>query len=424
MRRGLLFPLCGLALPLLAAPPAYAPAARIASGEIRECSGLAASRRHPGIFWTHNDSGDTARLFAIRADGSLAATCAVEGAGAMDWEDIALDDQGFLYVADIGNNRRDRKDLRIYKIKEPDALADGTLPVAETIDVAYPDGNFNSEALCVDAAGELLIVTKDPKPTAIYRRAKEGWVRLQALDFPGLVTGADIGPDGRLALSTYFGIRILERAPGKPWRETRFILSELGKCEAICWDGPELVLANEGGEIHRLDPRRFAPGDAYLPERRTWDPGKDLEIIPVDPEGRPSRLRLSLKALADGSCRITAAIPEGVREGRLLFLFSREDVSAKLAFNDSDSAWLLEHAEGEVHCLQADPATGKPIPAAAAARASLRDGTLDCILPAGFLGSQKALAVCVQGFDDQPCGWPFGYWRVRDKPYLWARRAP
>ncbi|RYG42513.1 hypothetical protein EON79_18735, partial [bacterium] len=54
------------ALLLLQSPPI----ARIALPVIDEGSGIVASRRYPGVFWTHNDSGDAARFFAIKADGT------------------------------------------------------------------------------------------------------------------------------------------------------------------------------------------------------------------------------------------------------------------------------------------------------------------------------------------------------------------
>src|SRR5689334_7116073 len=38
---------------------------------IRECSGIVHSRKHPGIFWVHNDSGNPPALYAVRRDGSL-----------------------------------------------------------------------------------------------------------------------------------------------------------------------------------------------------------------------------------------------------------------------------------------------------------------------------------------------------------------
>jgi len=38
---------------------------------IKESSGLVRSRKWSGIYWTHNDSGDQARIFPIRIDGSI-----------------------------------------------------------------------------------------------------------------------------------------------------------------------------------------------------------------------------------------------------------------------------------------------------------------------------------------------------------------
>src|SRR5262245_4887371 len=41
----------------------------ITAGAITELSGIAASRLTPGVWWVNNDSGDTARVFAIADDG-------------------------------------------------------------------------------------------------------------------------------------------------------------------------------------------------------------------------------------------------------------------------------------------------------------------------------------------------------------------
>ena len=41
----------------------------IANGAVIESSGLAAGVRSPGVWYTHNDSGDTARFFAMGSDG-------------------------------------------------------------------------------------------------------------------------------------------------------------------------------------------------------------------------------------------------------------------------------------------------------------------------------------------------------------------
>src|SRR5687768_18401287 len=58
--------------------------------EVRETSGLAAGRRNPDVFWTHNDSGFEPFIFALSGDGALKARVRVTGATVADWEDIEI----------------------------------------------------------------------------------------------------------------------------------------------------------------------------------------------------------------------------------------------------------------------------------------------------------------------------------------------
>jgi len=51
----------------------------INNDSLNEASGLAASRRNPNILWTHNDSGDENRVFAIDANGNHLGTFLIEG---------------------------------------------------------------------------------------------------------------------------------------------------------------------------------------------------------------------------------------------------------------------------------------------------------------------------------------------------------
>src|SRR5206468_8997829 len=95
---------------------------------IREVSGIVASRRHPGVFWVHNDSGNAAALFAVRRDGSLVREYAVK-APSLDWEDIAVDDAGHLYLGDIGNNAGLLPIRTIYEIDEPDPELEAKAPL-------------------------------------------------------------------------------------------------------------------------------------------------------------------------------------------------------------------------------------------------------------------------------------------------------
>src|SRR5690242_9609799 len=85
--------------------------------DLDEVSGLAASRAHAGIYWAQNDSGNGAKVVAMKADGSRVATLTVAGAENVDWEDLDafdLDGKHYLMIADTGDNGGIRKQLTLY----------------------------------------------------------------------------------------------------------------------------------------------------------------------------------------------------------------------------------------------------------------------------------------------------------------------
>ncbi len=152
------------------------------SGEITEASGLAASIINPGILWTHNDSGDRNRVFALdETNGSLVAEYILEGCEERDWEDIAVgpgpvDHVAYLYVGNIGDNkaRYDRK--YIYRVKEPVVPQDtpgvhyDTLRGADVLTFTQPDGNRDTETLMVDPlTRDLFVISKRENPCRVYR---------------------------------------------------------------------------------------------------------------------------------------------------------------------------------------------------------------------------------------------------------------
>ena len=99
------------------------PSGSVASAELVELSGLAAGRSAEGVLWAHNDSGDRPRLFALGLDGSDRGAFEVEGADAVDWEDMAAgpgpDGSPHLFVADVGDNAESRPEVAVYRIPEP-----------------------------------------------------------------------------------------------------------------------------------------------------------------------------------------------------------------------------------------------------------------------------------------------------------------
>ncbi len=224
-------------------PPVFGPGedrGLVAFDEIREASGLVAGRENEEMLWTHNDSGDEARLFAMGMHGEHLGVVRLAGITAVDWEDIAIGpgpepERAFLYVGDIGDNLRVRDVKHVYRVPEPvlppsGTPIDTTLANVETISLRYPDGNLDAETLLVDpATGDLYVVTKRSTTVNVYRASfpqstsapilMERVTTLTLDPVPGLgdsgqgAVGGDIDPSGRYTLiKTYTKVFLWTRA--------------------------------------------------------------------------------------------------------------------------------------------------------------------------------------------------------------------
>ena len=143
---------------------AYGPVTHLGPipAKLLELSGLAASRTHPGILYAHNDSGDTARFFAIndkaadhRGDGFDGGDCGRLGRHRRG----AMSPGSCVYLGDIGDNGLTRTEYTIYRVVEPDVLAtDGSASpvIYERFPFVYPDGKHNAETLLVHPVGQSL----------------------------------------------------------------------------------------------------------------------------------------------------------------------------------------------------------------------------------------------------------------------------
>jgi hypothetical protein len=144
---------------------------------LTEISGLAASRSQPDVLWAHNDSGDTARVFAMGVDGQHLGSYTLAGIDAVDWEDMAIgpgpvEGADYLYLADIGDNPAERPDVIVYRAPEPDAGASDDLTGVKTLVLRYPDKPHDAEVLLVDPLdGALYIITKEITggPSTVFR---------------------------------------------------------------------------------------------------------------------------------------------------------------------------------------------------------------------------------------------------------------
>ena len=169
------------------------------------------SRKHAGVYWTHND-GDDGVLYAIHSDGGTIAKFKIDGVDFRDWEDIANDGDGNLYLADIGNNQRERKHMTIYRVAEPDPSRQpplpGTLKVDATWKVGFPDRPFNCESLFIHEGYGYVISKLDGgehrgERAGVYRfplsAGKKHNVLERVCELPIVepVTAADLSADGK-----------------------------------------------------------------------------------------------------------------------------------------------------------------------------------------------------------------------------------
>jgi hypothetical protein len=259
---------------------------RLDVGLIPEASGIVKSRRHADIFWVHNDSGNPPLLFAIKGDGRIVRQFRVSVPN-VDWEDIAIDDQGHLYLGDIGNNLRALPIRAIYRIDEPDpnSPADKLLSASAITFYALPRENrFDAEGLFFDRGtaivvakylngqeAEMFAIPLEP-PSPLLRPAQPRLIgRLAGFTEP--VTGAALSADGKLlAVCSNVVTRVYGRdeRQSPPWRlfgEVRYVPLPI---EGIAWDGPDLRLVAEGGGCYRVSEKSWRDRS---PSRQQERPG-------------------------------------------------------------------------------------------------------------------------------------------------------
>lgn len=275
-----------------AAPAATRPAfevGRFATGSpIRESSGVVASRRHPGVYWTHGDSGTPPALYAVTRAGELLAEFPV-AARNEDWEDVAADEDGQLYIGEIGNNGGKKKELAVYRVDEPDPKAAGEgrarerLRVTATWRLRFPGQPFDCESLFIRGGYGYVISKVFPGLQAgLYRFALTGdpagpvvLEYVTAVPARSPVTAADLSPDGRrLAVLTVTGVYLFD-VEGD-WGEDKAVTLKptgylrhlnLG-AEAVCFVPDGLLAMTEGGQVLLFGFEDLANAEGRDPEGR------------------------------------------------------------------------------------------------------------------------------------------------------------
>jgi hypothetical protein len=270
------------------------PAARIAAEPIDECSGIVWL---DGAYFMHNDSGDEPRIYRSPAlDFTAPEILRLPGAEAIDWEDLTLY-EGDLLIGDIGDNRHERDHLVLYRARyhppvigerPPDGTAEEIAPAAGRLELIaaypfrYPDGRHNAEALAtIDGVVHLITKAEEGQPTRLFafdELREDAELPPGELNIPRLVASLDLGPgeqataadydsDGRtLVVLTYTHLLRFprERLAGPPAGRT---LIGARQCEAICFNGGDLILTNEQRDVFVIDDFLSRTDEALLPPR-------------------------------------------------------------------------------------------------------------------------------------------------------------
>lgn len=248
---------------------------------INECSGIVVSRKNPGGFWMHNDSGDSPRLFLVDSLGQTRLRLHLTGAEAIDWEDLAIgqwDGHPTLIVGDIGGNARQRDDVVLYLAREPEidlqqkkeAFDQQQVPDI-ILRVRIPGGVTNYEGIGFDSVlSSVLLMEKSVLGGRIYsiaippRDASSNSIEVSVDAKPiarcaiPTATACDISNDNSKLVAINYNAgflfqRKLTDGQLEPWsdalnREPEFFdLPQLRQAEAICFaeDGQSVYVSSE-----------------------------------------------------------------------------------------------------------------------------------------------------------------------------------
>ncbi|MEW2624911.1 WD40 repeat domain-containing protein [Streptomyces sp. NPDC048106] len=258
----------------------------ITDPRIKESSGLAASRLHPGIYWTHNDSGDGPYIYAVDGrTGKTVARVTLRGVGTpRDVEGISIGPHNEIYVGDIGDNYDGRWPyVWIYRLPEPKVLQDQTITATQYV-VKYSDGPRNAESLLVHPkTGRVYIIDKKEDGGHLY----EGPATLSATGsnvFRPIApidlwaTDATFSPDGtHLAVRGYLGGIYYSWNDGHPKRAATLDVPLQGQGEGITYsaDGTKLLYSSEGADS------AVVPRDAPDSPKTSPTPGNGSPSNPV-----------------------------------------------------------------------------------------------------------------------------------------------
>ena len=149
----------------------------VESQSLDEISGLAISRKTPGVLFALNDGDNTTQLHALSETGANLGQWTVKARN-RDWEDMGslkMNGKYYLVIGDTGDNNQEHTESILYLVEEPslDTPSTTILIPAETLHFRYEDGPRNVEAFAFNG-NTLYLISKEPigpdgpRPSRLY----------------------------------------------------------------------------------------------------------------------------------------------------------------------------------------------------------------------------------------------------------------
>jgi hypothetical protein len=269
--------------PLIDLEPKLSASGTLKNDEINESSGLAYAKiaRHPGAFWTINDSGHEPKLYLIQPNGKSIGEVELEECRNRDWEAMCgfrWNEKNMLAIADVGDNSFNRKSYQILCIEEPAVARNKkSKAIPRIIDFTFEGKPLNCEATGYEELSKsfwfvekVYTDLKTKTVPGIYALPVEKILSAELsnddeksrptakriADFPVRnVTGMAFSPDNRrLVVRTYFMAYMFERKGEQTWEDVvknekpvNLPLPIQSQGEAICFtdDADTLLVTSE-----------------------------------------------------------------------------------------------------------------------------------------------------------------------------------
>lgn len=250
---------------------------------LKENSGIQSFTEN--ALWVIEDNGNKDVIYKINLKGEITDQFKVKNGKNDDWEDLAKDVHGNLYIGDFGNNGNDKKELTIYKLPNPEKEKGDKID-AEQIEFSYPEQKKfppKKDQLLYDAEAFfhwnkfLYIITKNrtrpyngkaliykvPDTKGKYKAELIGEFTAGKDKDACSITSADISPDGKKIVLLSYGYLYIftdfELDNFYNGKKQRIDLGVRTQLEAVCFKNDSTLLisdeksGSEGGNLYRLN---------------------------------------------------------------------------------------------------------------------------------------------------------------------------